>query len=116
KWSIRQLVNHMSDTERLFAFRALWFSRGFQDPLSSFEQDPAVAAAKADAVPWARHVDEFRAVRQATVALFRNLPEEAWSRRGVASGNPVSVRALAYIVAGHADHHAAVLRERYLAS
>ena len=115
KWSIRQLVNHVSDTERLFAFRALWFSRGFQDPLPSFEQDPAVAAAKADAVTWARHVEEFRAVRQATVAFFRNLPAEAWSRRGVASGNPVTVRALAYIAAGHADHHASVLRERYLA-
>jgi hypothetical protein len=114
KWSIRQLVNHVSDTERLFAFRALWFSRGFQEPLPSFEQDPAVAAAKADAVPWARHREEFRAVRQATVALFRNLPAEAWSRRGVASGNPVTVRALAYIAAGHADHHAAILRERYL--
>ena len=114
KWSIRQMVNHVSDTERLFAFRALWFSRGFQDPLPSFEQDPAVAAAKADVVPWARHIEEFRAVRQATVAFFRNLPAEAWSRRGVASGNPVTVRALAYIAAGHADHHASVLRERYL--
>jgi len=114
KWSVRQLANHVADTERLFAFRALWFSRGFQDPLPSFEQDPAVAAAKADAVAWARHVEEFRAVRQATVAFFRNLPAEAWDRRGVASGNPVTVRALAYIAAGHADHHASILRERYL--
>ena len=114
KWSIRQLVNHVSDTERLFTFRALWFSRGFQDALPSFEQDPAVAAAKADAVFWARHVEEFRAVRQATVAFFRNLPAEGWGRGGVASGNPVTVRALAYIMAGHADHHASVLRERYL--
>jgi hypothetical protein len=116
KWSIRQLVNHVSDTERVFAFRALWFSRGFPETLPSFEQDPAAAAAKADAIPWARHVEEFRAVRQATIALFRNLPAEGWSQRGVASGNPVTVRALAYIAAGHADHHAAVLRERYLTS
>lgn len=116
KWSIRQLWNHVTDTERVFLFRALWFARRFADALPSFEQEPAAAAACADAVPWARHVDEFRAVRQATVALFRNLPAEAWSRRGIASGNPVTVRALAYIAAGHADHHASVLRERYLAS
>jgi len=114
KWSIRQLWNHVTDTERVFLFRALWFARGFSEGLPSFEQEPAAAAAGADAVPWVGHVEEFRAVRQATVAFFRNLPEEAWGRRGVASGNPVTVRALAYIAAGHADHHASVLSERYL--
>ena len=114
RWSIRQLWNHVTDTERVFLFRALWFARGFADTLPSFEQEPAAAAAGADAVPWGRHVEEFRAVRQATVAFLRNLPVEAWGRRGTAGGNPVTVRALAYIAAGHADHHAFVLRERYL--
>jgi len=97
-----------------FVHRALWFARGFDSPLPSFEQEIAVAAAGADAISWARHVEEFRAVRLATVPLFRNLPAEAWTKQGVASGNPVTVRALAWITAGHADHHAAVLRERYL--
>jgi hypothetical protein len=114
KWSIREVLNHINDAERLFAFRALWFARGFADPLPSFEQDQAVAAAAADAIAWSRHREEFRGVRLATLALFRNLPAEAWSRRGVASGNPFTVRALAYIAAGHLEHHLGVLRERYL--
>jgi uncharacterized damage-inducible protein DinB len=114
KWSVRQVVNHVSDTERVFLSRALWFARGFDSPLPGFEQDVSAAHAGADGVPWADHVEELRAVRLATVAFFRNLPEEAWMRRGVASGNPFSVRALAWITAGHASHHAAILRERYL--
>ena len=114
KWSVRELLSHVTDTERVFVHRALWFARGFDSPLPSFEQEIAVAAAGADAISWARHVEEFRAVRLATVPLFRNLPAEAWTKQGVASGNPVTVRALAWITAGHADHHAAVLRERYL--
>lgn len=114
KWSIRELWNHVNDTERAFVFRALWFSRGFDSPLPSFDQNIASAAAKADEISWARHVEEFRVIRLATVALFRNLPSEAWMRSGIASGNPFTVRALAYITAGHAVHHAAILRERYL--
>jgi hypothetical protein len=114
KWSIRQTWNHVNDAERVFAFRAMWFARGFEAPLPSFDQAVGVSAAGADAVEWARHVDEFQRVRMATLAFFRNLPADAWQRRGTASGNLVSVRALAYIVAGHADHHMAILRERYL--
>ena len=114
KWSLRELLSHVTDTERVFVHRALWFARGFDSPLPSFEQEIAVVAAGADAISWNRHVEEFRAVRLATVPLFRNLPAEAWSRKGVASGSPVTVRALAWITAGHAAHHAAVLRERYL--
>jgi hypothetical protein len=113
KWSPRQLLGHVNDTERLFVFRALWFARGFDSPLPSFEQDSAVAAAKADEIAWARHIDEFQAIRLASLAFFRNLPAEAWSRRGIASGNPFTVRALAYIAAGHTAHHAAILRDRY---
>jgi len=114
KWSMRELLGHVSDTERVFTFRALWFARGFQDPLPSYEQEVAVAAAESDKVSWASHIDEFRAIRSATVAFFGNLPAEAWLRNGIASDNSVTVRAIAYIVAGHASHHLAILRERYL--
>ena len=114
KWSIRQVLNHVSDTERAFAFRALWFGRGFSDPLASFDQNVAAAGARADDYSWASHIADFRDVRQATVSFFRNLPAEAWSRKGVASGNSVTVRALAYIIAGHLSHHLAILQERYL--
>jgi hypothetical protein len=114
KWTIRQSLNHVSDTERTFAFRALWFGRGFSEPLASFDQNVGVGGAKADEFAWARHVAEFGDVRRATLALFRNLPGEAWKRRGVASGSVVTVNALAYIIAGHCAHHLAILRERYL--
>lgn len=114
KWSMRELLGHVNDTERVFTFRALWFARGFQDPLPSYDQEIAVAAAESDKVSWARHVDEFRAIRSATLAFYRNLPSEAWLRGGIASDNPVTVRALAYIVAGHLSHHLTILRDRYL--
>ncbi|HLN58016.1 MAG TPA: DinB family protein, partial [Thermoanaerobaculia bacterium] len=106
--------SHVNDTERVFVSRAFWFARGFDSPLPSFDQDISAAAARADEVSWASHVEEFRAIRLATLAFFRNLQGEAWSRSGIASGNPFSVRALAYITAGHTSHHAAILRERYL--
>jgi len=114
KWTIRQVVNHVTDCERLFVSRAFWFARGFEEPLPSFEQDAAAAAARANEFSWSAHVGEFESVRRATISFFRNLPAGSWDRRGVASGNPFTVRSLAYIVAGHLDHHAAVLRERYL--
>jgi hypothetical protein len=114
KWSIRQVLSHINDTERAFAFRALWFARDFHDLLPSFDQNISVDAARADEYLWVSHVAEFRDVRRATVALFRKLPGEAWGRSGVASGNVVSVNALAYIIAGHVAHHVAILQERYL--
>lgn len=113
KWSLRQVLGHVNDTERVFAYRALWFARGFDAPLPGFDQDGAVAAAAADEVPWESHLQEFRAVREASIRLFSSLPVAAWARRGVASDNPVTVRALAYIVGGHVAHHLAVVRERY---
>lgn len=113
KWSIRQALNHVTDAERVFAFRALWFARGFETSLASFDQNIAVAAANADQLPWASHVEEFRRVRLATISLYRNLPPDAWMRSGIASENKVTVRALAFIIAGHAAHHLAILRERY---
>ena len=113
KWSIRQVLNHITDTERAFAFRTLWFARGFESPLPSYDQNIAAAGAKADGIGWAAQVEEFRYVRLATIALLENLPEEAWPRRGIASDNPFTVRALAYIIAGHVAHHVRILRERY---
>ena len=112
KWSIRQLLNHVTDTERAFAFRALWFARGFDAPLPSFDQETAAAGAAADSVSWAAHVEEFRRVRLSTLSLFRNLPPEAWMRSGIASDNRFTVRALAFIAAGHLAHHLNVLREK----
>jgi len=114
KWTIADVVGHISDCERLFEMRSFWFARAMGTDMPSFEQDDAVVTAKANAREWATHIHEFGAVRGATVALFRNLPEEAWSRRGIASGNEFTVRALAYCIAGHVIHHLQILRERYL--
>ncbi|HXB68521.1 MAG TPA: DinB family protein [Candidatus Acidoferrales bacterium] len=87
--------------------------RGFTSPLPSYDQNIAAAGAEADRVSWADHVAEFRAVRLATIGFFRNLPAEAWDRSGIASDNPFTVRALAYIIPGHLAHHVKILRERY---
>lgn len=114
KWTIKEVAGHINDTERVFTFRALWFARGFEGPLASFDRNVAVPGSGANERPWSSHVEEFRAVRSATVALFRHLPPGAWARRGVASGHPITVRALAYLTAGHAAHHVRILRERYL--
>jgi hypothetical protein len=114
KWSIREMLNHISDGERIFLGRALWFARGFTDPLPSFDQEIAVAGAKANETSWADLVDEFRTVRLATLSFLRSLPSEAWSRTGIASDSPVSVNALVYIIGGHLAHHVNVLKERYL--
>jgi len=114
KWSIRQVWSHVNDTELVFLSRAFWFARGFDSPLPSFDQDIAAAAARADEVPWSDHVEAFEGTRRATLAFFRNLPAEAWTRSGIGSGNPFTVRALAYIIAGHVAHHRAVIEERYL--
>lgn len=114
KWTIREVLSHINDCERLFVFRALWFARGFDTPLPSFDQNVAIAAAGADARSWHSHLAEFRTVRASSLEFFRHLPQDAWMRRGIASGNPFTVRALAYITAGHVFHHMRILRERYL--
>ena len=114
KWSLRQVMNHITDAERMFAFRALWFARGFAAPLPGFDQNVGVAGANADVVPWGAHLEEFRRVRFATISFFRNLPADAWMRTGIADGNQFTVRALSYIIAGHFAHHVGILRERYL--
>ena len=115
KWSLRQVLGHLNDTERMFVFRAFWFARGLDSPLPSFDQDVAVAAAGSEARTWSSLIDEFQAVRGSTLSFFQHVPDEAWPRRGIASGNPFTVRALAFIAAGHVTHHMRIVRERYLA-
>jgi uncharacterized damage-inducible protein DinB len=114
KWTIREVLNHVNDGERVFLGRGFWFARGFTDALPSFEQDTAVEMAHANNTSWADLVEEFKNVRLSTISFFKSLPPEAWDRAGVASDNPMSVRAIAYIIAGHVAHHIGVLREKYL--
>jgi uncharacterized damage-inducible protein DinB len=114
KWSIRESLNHVIDAERIFAYRALRISRGDQTPLESFDENAYAEAAGADARTLVDLAYELRHVRMASLALFASLSDEALARRGTASGGTVSVRALAWIIAGHEMHHVALLRERYL--
>jgi hypothetical protein len=114
KWSIRQLVNHITDNERAFAFRLLWFARGFETPLPGYDQDIAATGPEADAVSWAAHVAEFRQVRLSTISLYRNMPAAGWTKSGIASEKFVTTRALGWIIPGHVAHHLTILRERYL--
>jgi DinB superfamily len=113
KWSVRQVVNHLSDTERSFAFRAPWFARRFETPLPSYDQMIATAGAQADRVSWADHMEEFRRVRLSSISVFENLPPDAWMRSGLASDNRFTVRALSFLSVGHVVHHVTILRERY---
>jgi uncharacterized damage-inducible protein DinB len=113
KWSAKEVLGHVCDSERVFAYRALRFSRGDSTPLAGFEQDDYVRNG-----PFANRsledlIEEFIAVRRATLSLLRNLDEVAWMRRGVANKNEVTVRALAYIIAGHELHHRRILQEKY---
>jgi uncharacterized damage-inducible protein DinB len=114
KWSIKELVGHVIDGERIFAHRALRFARNDQTPLPGFEQDDYVRAGNFGNRRLSDLADEFEQVRRATLSLLRSLDDEAWLRRGAANDTEVSVRALAYILAGHETHHKQILRERYL--
>jgi len=105
KWSVKEVIGHVADTERIFAYRALRFSRGDQTPLSGFEQDDYVRGARFSERKLPDVVDEYMDVRRASLALFRSLGEDAWLRRGVANNSPVTVLALAYLIAGHELHH-----------
>lgn len=114
KWSIKQLVGHVTDGERVFAYRALAIARGETQPLPGFDQDPYVANSGADERSIADLAGELAAVRHANLIMFRALSDEAWRRMGTASDNPISVRAIAYLLLGHERHHINILRERYL--
>lgn len=112
-WNVVQVVGHIADTERVFAYRAMRFARNDPTPLPSFDQDLFVAHADFEVRGLSSVLAEYVAVRTATIALLSGLPEAAWLRRGLASGNTMSVRALAYAIAGHELHHLADFRERY---
>ena len=114
KWSLKEVIGHMSDTERIFTYRLLTFARGDTGPLPGFDENSYAPAQESDRVPLAWLLNEFVAVRAATLALLKVLPPGAWERRGVASEHPLSVRASAWIIAGHEIHHRRVIEERYL--
>lgn len=116
KWTAKQVLGHVCDTERVFAYRALRIARGDQTPIEGFEQDDYVRNGPFGVAPLAELIDDYIAVRRATLTLFRNLEEAAWRRLGVANKNEVTVRALAYIIAGHELHHRRILEEKYFRS
>jgi len=113
KWPIKEVLGHISDTERILAYRLLRIARGDQTPLAGFEQDDYVKTGNFSARPLAELLEEFAAARRATIALVRSLDEAAWLRRGVANQKEISVRAQAFVIAGHERHHRVVLQERY---
>ena len=113
KWSIRQILGHLTDSERIFSYRALRLARADATPLPGFDENDLVAGAEFDSRPLASLLDEWRSVRRASLSLFENLSVDALRRRGTVSGGPMTARALAWIIAGHERHHLAVLRERY---
>lgn len=114
KWSVKEALGHVIDGERVFAYRALRFARGDQQPLPGFEQDDYVKTAQHGRAKLADLIEEFELLRRANVLMLRHLDEAAWTRRGTASGYEISVRALAFVLAGHVLHHWQVLKERYL--
>jgi DinB family protein len=116
KWSLKEVLGHVNDTERIMSYRALRIARGDQTPIEGFEQDDYVRNAPFAHRPLADLIEDYIAVRRATVSLFRNLDESAWTRRGIANKNEISVRALAYVIAGHEQHHRRIIEEKYLCS
>ena len=114
KWTVKEVLGHITDTERIFSYRALRIARGDQTPLPGFEQDDYVRSGAFGDRTLAGLAEEFGAVRTASVSLLRSFNDEAWSRRGVASQKEVTVRALGFMIAGHQIHHRIILEERYL--
>jgi uncharacterized damage-inducible protein DinB len=115
KWTIKEVIGHLTDGERIFAYRALRISRADQTPIEGFEQDGYIENSNFNNTPLSELTAELLYVRKANLIFFKNLSGESWQRTGTASENTVSVRALAYIMAGHIRHHLKILNERYLA-
>jgi uncharacterized damage-inducible protein DinB len=113
KWTVKEVLGHVNDTERIFTYRALRIARGDQKPLPGFEQDDYVRTSACNERTLADLTEEFAAIRSASLALFRSFRDEAWSRRGTASNYEVTARALAFMTAGHELHHRRILEERY---
>lgn len=116
KWSLRQVAGHLIDAERVFGFRAFCFSRRDEHPLPSFEENDYVERCHSNSIPIAEHLREFALVRESNLCVLRRLTAPQWMARGVASGNPMTVRSIAWILAGHVAHHEQVLKERYAAA
>jgi hypothetical protein len=114
KWTVRQVFGHVVDMEWVFAARAIHFARAVPGDLPGVDQEDTMAVVDFSAQSWTALLDQYRHLRGANIELFKSFDEAAWARKGIASGNPVTVRALAYIIAGHERHHMGVLRERYL--
>ena len=113
KWSIKEVVGHLTDIERIMAYRALRIARGDTTPLPGFDENAYVPVAKFDGRSLADLVGELRTARAATLSLLRTFDADAWRRRGTASGKPISVRALGYMIPGHERHHVEILKTRY---
>jgi hypothetical protein len=113
KWSVKEVVGHLADTERILAYRALRIARGDETPLPGFDENAYIPPAKFDARPLADLLADLWTVRTASLALFKSFDADAWRRRGTASGKPISVHALGYIIPGHERHHVEVLKTRY---
>jgi uncharacterized damage-inducible protein DinB len=113
KWSVKEILGHLCDTERIFSYRLLRIARGDTTPLAGYDENAYVPAGRFDDRPLPMLLAEFRSVRQSTAALVEGLPEEAWTRWGEANGSPITGRALAFIIVGHVNHHLEVLRTRY---
>ena len=114
KWTVRQVFGHVLDMEWVFAARAFHFARAVPGDLPGVDQDDTMKVVDFRTTQWPALLEQWRHVRSANIALFDSFDAAAWERKGVASGNPVTVRALAYIIAGHERHHMNVIRERYL--
>jgi DinB superfamily len=114
KWTVKDIVGHVVDDERIFAYRALCIARGEPSPLAGFDEKTYAANAAAESRPWEGLVADYEAVRNASLTLFRSLSPAAWTRSGTVNGYPATPRGLAYHIAGHELHHVRILHERYL--
>ncbi|WP_409344311.1 DinB family protein [Paenibacillus sp. MBLB4367] len=114
KWSLKEVLGHITDTERIMGYRLLRIARGDKTPLAGYDENDYVNGASFDSSPLTGLIEDYTAVRRSTLTLLRGLQEEAWSRMGVANNSELSARALAYIIAGHELHHLNVVKERYL--
>lgn len=114
KWSLKEVLGHMADTERIMSYRLLRIGRGDQTPLAGFNENEFIAGSQFDELPIKNILEDFTATRHATLTLIQNMPEEAWAKKGFANGTEITTQAIAYIIAGHAIHHGKIISERYL--
>ena len=116
KWTITELLGHLIDGERVFAYRAFRFSRADETPLPGYDQDPYIENANYNSIKIADLLAEFSLLRQSNILFFKNLDAEMWDKTGIANDNPITVRALAFIMVGHVEHHVKILKDKYLTS